>query len=111
MPYRFEPNESVPEAFGRCADEQLQRAEKELRERIDENPVKAVHSARKAIKKERALLRLSREAIGKRKRPKENATLRDAARRLSRTRDAEVLVQAMDSLSERFAGQLPETAF
>jgi CHAD domain-containing protein len=111
MAYRFEADERVREAFRRCSDEQLQRAEKELREGIDENPVKAVHAARKAVKKERALLRLGLEAIGKRKRRNENVTLRDAARRLSTTRDAEVLVQAMDSLSDRFAGQIPETTF
>jgi CHAD domain-containing protein len=70
-----------------------------------------VHAARKAVKKERALLRLSRDALAPASRRRENAALRDAARRLSDSRDAEVLVQALDSISERYVGQLPEATF
>jgi CHAD domain-containing protein len=82
-----------------------------LNEGIRADPVTAVHSARKAVKKERALLRLSRDAVAPPKRRRENAALREAARQLSDTRDAEVLVQALDFLSERYAGQLPEVTF
>ena len=46
---------------------------------------------------------------GQRKR--ENAALREAARSVSGARDAEVMVASVDDLSERFAGQLPATAF
>jgi CHAD domain-containing protein len=109
--YRFEPDESVREAIRRCSDEQLRRAEQELKEGVNDNPVAAVHAARKAVKRERALLRLSRDAISSSRRREENAALRDAARRLSETRDAEVVVQVLDDLSHRFAGQLPESAF
>jgi CHAD domain-containing protein len=101
----------VREAIKRCADEQLRRAEQELKDGVRDNPVAAVHAARKAVKRERALLRLSRDAARTSSRRAENAALRDAARRLSETRDAEVLVQALDDLSERFAGQLPEGTF
>jgi CHAD domain-containing protein len=109
--YRFEPDESVREAIRRCSDEQLRRAEQELKEGVNDNPVAAVHAARKAVKRERALLRLSRDAISSSRRREENAALRDAARRLSETRDAEVVVQVLDDLSHRFAGQLPESTF
>jgi CHAD domain-containing protein len=111
MAYKFEPDESVREAVLRTADEQLRRAEHELTEGIRADPVTAVHSARKALKKERALLRLSRDALGPGSRRRENAALRNAARQLSDTRDAEVLVQALDSISERYAGQLSEVTF
>ena len=37
--------------------------------------------------------------------------LRDAGRKLSGTRDADVMVEALDDLSERYAGQLPKRTF
>jgi CHAD domain-containing protein len=111
MPYRFEPDETVRAAVVRCAEEQLRTAGSELSEGIDRDPVNAVHTARKAVKKERALLRLARGALSRSERRQANAALRDAARRLSETRDAEVLVQALDDLHERYAGQAPAAAF
>jgi CHAD domain-containing protein len=111
MAYRLEADESVRESLARTAAEQLANAEQELRHGIDDDPVKAVHSARKAVKKERALLRLARDAVSRSDRRRENRALRDASRRLSETRDAEVLVEALDDLHERYAGQLPLTAF
>jgi CHAD domain-containing protein len=111
MSYRFQRDESVPEAVARTADEQLRTAEGELTEGIDRDPVEAVHTARKAIKKERALLRLVRKSISRSERRRLNASLRAAGRKLSATRDAEVLVKALDDLHERFAGQVPVAAF
>ena len=52
----------------------------ELTERVEADPEKAVHAARKAIKKERSLLRLARGSIGDRRRRRENDALRHAAR-------------------------------
>ena len=77
----------------------------------DDDPVEAVHAARKAIKKERSLLRLARAALPAKQRRAENAALRRAARGLSDARDAEVMVQTLDGLSARFAGQLPASNF
>ncbi len=111
MAYRLEPEESVPESLTRCAQEQLDRAVRELEERIDSEPVGAVHAARKALKKERALLRLARGTLPRRQRERENAALREAARGLSGARDADVMIQTLDQLSQRYAGQLPETTF
>ena len=111
MAYRFEPDENAREAIARCAREQLDRGIRALSEEVDDDPVRAVHSARKAIKKERALLRLGRGTLARQQRTRENAALRGAARRLSGTRDAEVMVQTLDALSERFAGQLPDSTF
>ncbi len=111
MAYRFETDESVAEALVRTAEEQLDGAEHDLRTGVQDDPVSAIHSARKALKKERALLRLARGTVGGKQRRRENVALRDAGRALSATRDSEVLVQTLDGLSERYAGQVPEAVF
>ncbi len=111
MAYRFEVDERVQDAIVRCAGEQLDHAVGELTDGIDDDPVGAVHSARKAIKKERSLLRLARGAMSPKQRRHENRALRDAARGLSGVRDADVMIETVTQLSARFAGQLPETAF
>ena len=111
MSYKFSVNEPVEEAIVRAAREQLDRAVTELSEGVSEDPVKAVHSARKAIKKERSLLRLARGSMSRKQRRGENRVLREAARALSGTRDADVMVAALDGLAERFVGQLPATTF
>jgi CHAD domain-containing protein len=111
MAYKFGADEPVRSAVLRCAREQLDRAVLELNEGISADPVSAIHSARKAIKKERSLLRLARGAMPSEQRERENAALRAAARGLSGARDADVMIASISQLSERFAGQLPEAAF
>lgn len=111
MAYRFGADESVRPAILRCAREQLDRAVFELTVGVNRNPVEAVHGARKAIKKERSLLRLARGAMPRDQRQRENASLREAAHSLSGIRDAAVMIAAIDELSERFAGQLPAATF
>jgi CHAD domain-containing protein len=111
MSYRFEIEESVGDGFARCAAEQLDHAVSQLRERLDDEPVDAVHAARKAVKKERSLLRLVRGSMPAKQRRHANRALRDAARGLSTARDAEVMVNTVDQLSTRYVGQLPESAF
>jgi CHAD domain-containing protein len=111
MAYKFGADEPVRSAIVRCAREQLDRALSELSDGVDSDPAKAIHAARKAIKKERSLLRLARGAMPREQRRRENAALRQAARTLSAARDAEVMTASVSQLSERFAGQLPATAF
>ncbi len=60
----------------------------------------SVHSARKRLKELRALLRLMREPLSRTARRRENTALRDAARPLSRLRDAAVLLETLDDLTE-----------
>jgi hypothetical protein len=74
----------VQAAARRCAREQLEEAVRQLSEEIDTDPVTAVHEARKAVKKERALLRLLRGALPKAQRDSANTALRDAAPAASR---------------------------
>ncbi|HTX32351.1 MAG TPA: CHAD domain-containing protein [Solirubrobacteraceae bacterium] len=111
MAYKFRPGEPVREAILRCSRDQLDSAVSELSERINEDPEKAIHQARKAIKKERSLLRLARGTMKGSQRRRENAALRDAARALSATRDADVMIASVDALADRFAGQLPAKTF
>jgi CHAD domain-containing protein len=111
MAYRFDTDEAVGEAFARTTAEQLGSAETALRNDLESDPATAIHDARKSVKKERALLRLMRGAVRSRDRRAENAALRDAARRLSGSRDAEVIIQTLDDLAERYAGQVSHHEF
>jgi CHAD domain-containing protein len=111
MAYNFGTDEPVRPAIVRCAREQLDRAVLELTEGVGTDPARAIHSARKAIKKERSLLRLVRGGMPRERRRRENQDLRDAARRLSGVRDADVMIASVGQLSERFAGQLPAATF
>jgi CHAD domain-containing protein len=111
MAYRLRDGERVRTAIRRCASEQLDTAIVELMEGIDEDPVKAVHSARKALKKDRSLLRLGRGALDPQARRNENDALRQVARSLGGVRDQDVLIQTLDELAGRFTGQVPEASF
>ncbi|HUA04865.1 MAG TPA: CHAD domain-containing protein [Solirubrobacteraceae bacterium] len=111
MPYRLDSRESAENGLRRCAREQLDSAIDELTAGVRKDPVEAVHSARKDLKKERSLLRLFRGTLDPAERRRENDAVRHAAQLLSTARDAEVMVQALDDLSERFAGQVPKRTF
>lgn len=111
MAYELRADEGVRESIIRCARQQLDRAIEELSENIERDPVAAVHAARKAVKRERALLRMARGSMARKQRRRENVALREAARGLSSVRDADVVVETLDKLAERFAGQLPKAAF
>jgi CHAD domain-containing protein len=67
----------------------------------------SVHEARKALKRLRALLRVSRPALDERRYRRENVVFRDAGRELSDARDAQVLMETLDSLIERFGDEVP----
>jgi CHAD domain-containing protein len=111
MPYVFANGEAVDRAVQRCAAEQLDLAIAQLGDGVKTDPVTAVHEARKALKKVRSLLRLARGTLSASERRRMNRALRDIGRRLSPARDAEVMLQAVDALSEHYAGQLPKTTF
>ena len=111
MPYRLREHESVRDGLRRCAREQVETAVDQLTAGVKDDPVTAVHEARKALKKSRSLLRLGRGTIEPAERRRLNAALREAGRELSSARDAEVMVQAVDDLADRFAGRVPRTTF
>jgi CHAD domain-containing protein len=61
-----------------------------------------IHTARKAVKKARATLRLIRGAISRAAYRRENAALRDASRPLSAIRDAKIMPDALDRLAKLY---------
>ncbi|MEA2297262.1 MAG: hypothetical protein QOF77_198, partial [Solirubrobacteraceae bacterium] len=107
MAYRLSFTDEVPDSVRNCVREELVTARALLREGFDEDPVDAVHEARKSIKKTRALLRLVRPGLPKRVYRSENRTLRDAARLISGARDADVMVETVEKLAERHLARIP----
>jgi CHAD domain-containing protein len=61
-----------------------------------------IHAARKRIKNARAIVRLLRGALPPAAYRSADRSLRDAARPLSAARDAKILVEAFDALSQRY---------
>jgi CHAD domain-containing protein len=98
------PGELPVEGLRRMALGQLDLAIDLLGEgRLDE---RAVHETRKALKRLRALVRLLRHELGEEVFARESAALREAGRRLSGARDAEVMVSSLDRLIRRHPGNL-----
>jgi CHAD domain-containing protein len=107
--YRFEAGETAGAAIGRIARGQLQLTLGLLGDaHREDDGGKAVHDARKALKRLRALLRVSRPLLDDQLYHRENVTLRDAGRALSGTRDAQVLLDALGGLTARYAEGLHE---
>jgi CHAD domain-containing protein len=96
--YRLRADEPLPEGIARVARGRIDHAIDELSGATDSQPEEAVHSARKDIKKLRALLRLIRSGLGKSTFRRENDALRAAAGELAGTRDADVMVATIDTL-------------
>jgi CHAD domain-containing protein len=105
LSFRLDPEETIAAGIAASAREQLDRALAELGDPKRDRHV-AIHEARKCCKRLRGLLRLARSGLGDKVYRRENAALRDAARRLSTLRDAEALLETYDRLGERFADEI-----
>jgi CHAD domain-containing protein len=111
--YRLRNRERAADGVRRIARAQLDLAAEQLdagtapRGDLDG----AVHETRKAFKRLRALVRVTRDALGDEAYRRENTIFRDAGRRLSATRDAAVMVATLDDLRERHRRELDEAAF
>lgn len=104
MTYRIAKGENLAKAFGRIADEEIDLAISQLQGR---DPGEAVHDARKALKRLRALLRSLRDACPENLYRLENRRLAQAAHTISPTRDLEVQLEILDKLrQENHAGDL-----
>ena len=110
MEYRLKRGESVPEGVRRMAAEQLDKALEHLACQ-DEKRDKHVHEARKATKRLRALVRLVRRDLGDEMYVLENQCYRGAGQRLSKLRDATVLVETLDRLVESLGKDVPKSRF
>jgi CHAD domain-containing protein len=111
MSYGLSFEETPAESVQRIRREQLEAAAEGLERGHDQDPVEAVHDARKRIKKTRSLLRLARPGLKPKAYRRRNRALRDTGRGLSGARDADVMAETVDVLAERFADQLPEAFF
>jgi CHAD domain-containing protein len=111
MAFKIAPDESLGEGLRRSARDQLAGAVDALERKVETDPGKAIHDARKRTKKTRALLRLAKPAVGRKIARRENAALRAAAATLSAARDADVMVQTVDALADRYSGRLPSATF
>ena len=109
--YRLEAGEPMPDGVRRIALGQLDLVADDIAAPDDGPDDEAVHEARKAFKRLRALLRVNRDQLGDDIRRRENAAFRDAGRRLSGARDARVVVATFDDLTERNQDSLPPGAF
>ncbi|HEX8854960.1 MAG TPA: CHAD domain-containing protein [Thermoleophilaceae bacterium] len=96
--FRLRVDEAVPDGIRRIARGQIERAHDELESASGRKIGPAVHEARKSLKRLRAAVRLSRDAIGDERYRQENTAFRDAGRRLSGARDAKVLIETLDSV-------------
>jgi CHAD domain-containing protein len=109
MAYRLQLDDDLLATSLRHAiREQIQHAAGSVRARKDRDPVEAVHEARKSIKKARSALRLARASMGRKAYRAEMRALRDVGRELSGAREADVMVQTLDKLTERAVGRIPE---
>jgi CHAD domain-containing protein len=111
MSYRLDPMQSAHEDLRRAAVEQLESAVDALANANAADRPKAVHTARKAVKKTRALLRLGRSGMPSQAYGRTMRSLRDAGRLLSGARDADVLAHTIDGLATHYVGQLPASAY
>ncbi len=96
--YRLDAGEALPDGIARIARGRIDHAIEELSGGTRSAPEEAVHEARKDMKKLRALLRLVRGELGDDWFARENACFRDAARELAGARDADVLLETLESL-------------
>ncbi len=103
------PDAPLSGELRRITVEQFDRSIQGLRAREDIDV--AVHSARKSMKRLRAILRLVRPAIGEKIYKSENALLRDTARRLAPIRDGRVLVETVSALRAHYSTHLSREAF
>lgn len=96
MGYRFKPKESFAKGAARILFEQIDEASEQLSGEKDRQ--KAVHEARKGMKRARALLRLARPELPRSDFARENARFRDIARMLAGHRDADVMRATLGAL-------------
>jgi CHAD domain-containing protein len=99
--YKLKQGETLGEGLLRIARGRADDALDQLRD-PGGDPASAVHETRKDMKKLRSVLRIAREGLGEKLYRSENDRYRDAARALSGARDAQVMLDTLGDLEERF---------
>ncbi len=109
--YRLGSKEIPSAGMKRIASGRIDRAADRLADaKVAEDPISCVHGARKDLKKLRSALRLLRHELGDERYRAENSAYRDAGRLLSHSRDAEVKVETVEDVCERFKRTVPSGA-
>lgn len=103
MSYALDPGSPVHVSITHEFRQQITQAVRALSDKEGEQADEAVHDARKSVKKLRALLRLIRPELGGNTYDNFNRALRDAARLLSRVRDAAAVLESFDKLVDHAA--------
>lgn len=103
MAFRFRADLHAGEEVRRVASQRLGKAITSLERGSSQD----IHDARKRLKETRALLRLVRPVLGKRRFGALNSVLRDSGRAVSEQRDAAAMIECWDELAghagERFS--------
>jgi CHAD domain-containing protein len=110
MAFRLKLTRSLKANVKRLVRRQLDKAKKCARA-TDKSQAEIVHDIRKCFKRIRAVFRLVRDALGNAEFRKDNDALRDAARPLAVVRDAKIMLEALDKLTERYPDDQDAEAF
>ena len=109
--YQLKHEESAADGLRRVVRGRAAKASKRLRDAdADGDLADSIHGARKDLKKIRAALRLIRAELGEKRFRAENRRYRDAGRLLSASRDAEVKLETLEALEDRFEDDFPAGA-
>jgi CHAD domain-containing protein len=108
--YRLHVTEFLPDGIRRIARGQLDNASEQLDGASGRKLGEAIHESRKSLKRLRALLRVSRDALGDDTYCRENVLFRQAGRQLSSARDSKVLVETLNGLGNRAGDELAPDA-
>jgi CYTH domain-containing protein/CHAD domain-containing protein len=103
--------ELLGDGLRRVVRGQIDAASDQLRGQQGGDPAEAVHEVRKSFKRIRATLKLARDELPPDVYEREIAAFRDAGRQLSGARDAQVLIETLDDLCERYAQEVPPCGF
>jgi len=111
MAFELNLDESLRRNLRKIVRAQLDDALEELTGARKGSRDEAVHEVRKSFKKVRAVLRLVRPEIGEKTYREENTCFRDAARPLTEVRDAKILIETLDKLTEHFREHIAGRSF
>jgi CHAD domain-containing protein len=111
MSFRLDLQQPVPDAVRTLAQERLARVVGQLKGEGAADAGVAVHEARKDLKRLRSLVRMLRPGMTEKRYRRAADDLRAVSRSLGARREAVALVETVDALRDRFAGQEPQATF
>ena len=111
MGFLLQYGEPVAVAIRRIADEELGGVAQTLTDLTPQSLDGGIHSARKAFKRLRGLVRLVRRGLGEPAYQCENGCYRELARQLAEAREAAAVIEVFDRLMDRFASEVAPGEF